>query len=120
MTSLNNSVALWFDNQENKNMLFLVINFIIVFIFIFCLKKFNPILLALLLTILLGGIIGNSNTNLMYFLPIAGLVLYIIKITVDQQEKYLSLTDKIKNTIWNVPFYGIMAFYIIHIYEKLK
>lgn len=79
---------------------------------VICLKKYNPILLFLLLFTQLGYLTVTLNETIQVnkiVLFICGFVLYLI-------SEYIMNTNKIEikyNTLWKIPYFGIITYYIL-------
>lgn len=78
-----------------------------------CLKKYNPVLLAILLTLILGYISYNEQSKLpIYVLFVFGIIIYIINITT------ANICTEENNNIWKIPFWGILTYYIFYIKDN--
>ena len=78
-----------------------------------CLKKYNPVLLTMLLTLILAYISYTEQENFpIYTLLIFGIVIYVIDILV------ANTGDGNKN-IWKVPFWGILTYYVFYAKDNL-
>jgi len=106
------------------DMIYLLSHIIIATILVLCLKKINPILLFVLLTTMLGYISYEERDNMpIYLLVTFGLVMYFIDLLImrdkfqDQPNKsttpMTSIINILYNTIWKIPYYGILIYYII-------
>ena len=74
-----------------------------------CLKKYNPVLLTILLALILSYISYTEQVNFpIYTLFIFGIVIYVIDTFV------ANIGDENKN-IWKVPFWGILIYYVFYV-----
>jgi len=103
------------DPEKIKQTGYTLSHFIIATIFVVCLKKFNPILLLVLLTLMLIYLCYTEQTNIpIYMLPLFGLILYVADSTImATNNDILSISQKIKNTLWKLPYYGILIYYVM-------
>jgi hypothetical protein len=80
---------------------------------VFCLKKYNPILLLVLLLAQLGYITSVEAENMGFprsLLFICGVVLYVI-------SEYIMSENKLEinyQTLWKIPYFGIITYYIFY------
>lgn len=73
-----------------------------------CLKKYNPVLLAILLTLIMGYISYSEQATFpIYTLFLFGIVIYII-------DTFVANTGEENKNIWRVPFWGILVYYIFY------
>ncbi len=87
-------------------------------VLVICLKNTNPILLAIILSMMLGYIsYDEQRTMPIYTLFIAGLLIYAIDLFIigepKNSPKNISILRRFGSTIWKLPYYGIMSYYII-------
>jgi hypothetical protein len=76
---------------------------------VICLKKFNSILLAVLLSLILSYICYIEQTNIpIYMLPTFAIILYILDSTIMRSDKDVGCS----NTFWKLPYFGILVYYI--------
>jgi len=104
------------DNEKVKQTMYTSSHFIIATIFVLCLRKYNQLLLLVLLTMLLTYVCYTEETIMpAYVLPLLGLLLYIIDSTVMTiQDDSIHISQKIKNSLWKLPYYGILMYYVIY------
>jgi len=81
-------------------------------VFTACLKKYNPVLLTILLCLILGYVSYNEQSNFpIYTLLIFGIMIYVIDaIVVNTGGENIS--------IWKVPFWGVLVYYIFYIKDN--
>ena len=110
MEGLNNfSLNKLYDNHKNVlDAMYFLSHIIIATIFVYCLKKYKPFILTLLLFIILGNIAYyEQNTIPIYILPFAGFIYYFFDFTLD---KKCNLDN---NNYWKFPYFSILTYYII-------
>lgn len=87
-------------------------------ILVVCLKKINPLLLAVLLFAMLGYIsYDEQRTMPIYTLVAVGTAMYCVDLFIvgDPKEslKKKSTLRTLKDSIWKLPYYGIISYYVI-------
>lgn len=120
------------DKKQIIAILYFFSHIVLASVLITCLKK-QPIVLTSLLSALLGYIIYSEINEIPYImLPLIGLVMYIIDFFImdDFEESQIinnNLNNNIQNknalitfkkTIWKLPFYGILSYYLIKFINK--
>jgi len=103
------------DPEKIKQTSYTLSHFIIATILVICLKKFNPILLLFLLTLMLIYLCYTEQKNIpIYMLPLFGLILYVVDSTImTTNNDILPIGQKIKNTLWKLPYYGVLMYYVM-------
>lgn len=89
------------------------------------LKQYNPMLLFGVLSIILSFVSYNEKENIpIYFLFVVGLLMYLIEfiinintvVNIDTEKNNgiikNNFADTLKKTMWKIPFYGILGYYI--------
>ncbi len=109
--SINKQTINFVDSQQIKQISYTLSHFVIATILILCLKKYNPILLFVLLASMLSYICYSEQ--LYYMLPLLGFLLYIIDYTVMETNfnENSTFCQRIQNTLWKVPYYSILLYY---------
>lgn len=100
------------------DMIYLLSHIIFASVFVICLKNINPILLTVILSTMLGYMsYDEQHVMPIYTLFVAGFILYVIDLFIvrksENSSKKLSILHTIKSTIWKLPFYGILSYYVI-------
>lgn len=102
-------------SEESFKNIYKYSHFISSTICVICLKKFNPILLFVLLALQLWYICKYENESIRmpaYLLLICGIVFYFIEEFVVNSNKNI---DELKFnflTIWKIPYYCILLYYV--------
>lgn len=99
--------------DELINILILLSHIVIGTIFVICLKNSRPLLLALLLSLIVGYISYSINESIPYYtIPTIGLVIYALELITDVGNN-TPMYIKITNTLWKIPYWSIISYYII-------
>lgn len=86
-------------------------------IIVMFLKKYQPIVLAIILAGMLGFISYTEQTTFpIYVLPSMGVAMYLFDFFIisSYSEENINKTtlDVLKKTIWKIPYYGIIIYYV--------
>lgn len=108
--------------EQISNIGYTFSHLVISLILTFCLKKRNPILLAVLLSLILGYVSYETMEKMpVYTLIIFGILIYVINIVIiDEYQENDNIGSKISKNIWKIPFWGIMVHYVIYGYDIIK
>lgn len=116
------NVSLLSTNNITKkyvlNMIYLLSHIAFASILVICLKNTNTPLLAVLLSLTLGYISYDEQHNMpIYTLFLVGSLLYFFDLfIIGKQSKDFektSILNTLKRTIWKLPYYGILSYYVI-------
>ncbi len=87
---------------------------IIATILVLCLKKYNNYILTVLLLIMVGVISYQEINNIpIYTLIMIGLIFYLINMIIIDQNDTLDYKPKFISNLWQIPYFGIVSYYII-------
>ena len=105
------------NKKFTLDMLYFLSHIVLASILITCLKRTQPLVLALILSAILGYVSFTEQDKFpIYALPIAGLTIYLLDLTVI--SSYLpenvnkTTLDVVVNTSWRAPFFGIISYYV--------
>ncbi len=97
------------DKKMMIDLSYTLSHLIVATLLVICLKKFNSILLAVLLSLILSYICYIEQTNIpIYMLPTFAIILYILDSTIMRSDKDVGCS----NTFWKLPYFGILVYYI--------
>lgn len=103
-----NSNNFYNDNKNILDALYFLSHIIIATILVYCLKKYKPFVLTLLLLIILGNISYYESQSIpLFILPFAGFVYYFTDFVLDKQ------CNLDNNNYWKFPYFSILSYYII-------
>jgi hypothetical protein len=82
----------------------------------FCLKKYNSVLLTILLSLILAYMSYEAKDKFpIYTLIVFGVLVYVINmIVVDEYSENELLSTKIQKSLWKIPFWGIISYYVMY------
>ena len=107
-------------------MMYLLSHLAFASILVVCLKNISPVLLAVMLFIMLGYISYDEQYIMpIYTLSLVGTVIYFFDLFVVGEPKNTikqsSIIFTLKTTLWKLPYYGIISYYVIlHASNSLK
>lgn len=118
---IENSSPLQSDNISKKyllEMMYLLSHLAFASVLVVCLKNTGPVFLAIVLSAMLGYIsYDEQNIMPIYTLPAIGTVMYLFDLfIVGEPKNVIKKTNIIftfKTTLWKLPYYGIMSYYVI-------
>jgi len=99
-------------------MMYLLSHLAFASILIVFLKNINPLALAVILFMMLGYISYDEQQIMpMYTLPLIGTAIYIFDLFIVGEPKNTirqsSVIFTLKTTLWKLPYYGIISYYVI-------
>lgn len=121
LTLVSNNTLNTLTKQQIVQILYLLSHIVFATILVICLKNINPILLFLLLF----GILSYISYEEQQFIPfytlfIIGAVVYLIDLFITKQRAFSeisiykhSVINTLKNTLWKLPYYGILSYYLL-------
>ena len=113
--STNNTDNLFIDKKMLIDMSFNLSHFVVATLLVICLKRFNPILLLILLSLILSYICYSEQANIpIYILPVLGILLYILDLIVisnNMNDVDTTWCQIIKTSLWKLPYLGILSYY---------
>ncbi len=116
------NMSLFSTNDVTKkyliDMLYLLSHIVFASILVVCLKNTNTTLLTIILSIILGYISYDEQHNIpVYTLFSVGCLMYFFDLFImsKSSEEFgrVSLLRTLKTTIWKLPYYGILSYYVI-------
>lgn len=114
--SMQDNLTNCFYDKSIQNAFFVMSHMIFSVTSVFFLKKYDPILLSIILSIILSFISYTEKKIIpMPLLFLMGFTLYFMDIFIVDFNNFDNVDDKlksIKKTIWKIPFYGILIYYI--------
>ena len=109
----------------NSDIIYQVSHIVIATILVICLKKYNTNILALLLIAMLGYLSFEEQNNIpIYTLISFGLGFYLINMLIIESpfdELNMKMkTNKLLKNVWQIPYYGIISYYIMILFQNME
>lgn len=95
------------------DMLYLLSHIAFASILVVCLKNTNTTLLTIILSMMLGYISYEEQHNIpIHTLFSIGCLVYFFDLFI-MSDRMTSILNVLKTTIWKLPYYGILSYYVI-------